>query len=307
MSSPRYQPPEIETWVLGSKCVDDQHLLAPTPEMRFLVARCLRKMHVDYDVELIAYVIMSNHWHLIVRLRNDRLPDIMRDFKGGLAKSMNKILGRRGAVWMERYHDEAVLDDEAADGEVHYVHVNPLRAHLVETLEDYPGLSSWPAYAKNLDSLTETYFDEMSWTAAGALESARAEFTHSATIEIGRPATWAGLSPRDRQRATDACVARVRGEERQLAAERARAQRAVPTADSIVRRDPRTRPKNPKRGAKRKWAVGSPEQVAAFRAAYRQMLPAYRLASAAFRQTGSLVPFPAGTYPPRIPYPFVDL
>lgn len=287
--------------MLGSKCVDDQHLLAPSKEMRFLVARCLRRMQVEYDVELIAYVIMSNHWHLVVRLRNDRLPEIMQDFKGGLGKAMNKILGRRGAVWMERYSDKALLDDASTEGKVHYTHVNPLRAHLVERLEDYPGLSSWPAYAKNLDSLTETYFDEVGWLEAGAPETERERFTHRVTIPIGRPPSWDGMSPRARRIATEHCLQRVRAEERALAVERAAEQRTVPSSSSIVERDPRSRPQNPKR-SKRERAAGTAAQVAEFRDAYRQMLPEYRRASSRFRATGTLVRFPPGTYPPRLMY-----
>ncbi|MBX7195590.1 MAG: hypothetical protein K1X94_26270 [Sandaracinaceae bacterium] len=43
-----------------------------------------------------------------------------------------------------------------------------------------------------------------------------------------------------------------------------------------------------------------------FHDAYRQMLPAYQTASLQFRQTGTLPAFPAGTYPPRIMYAFVE-
>jgi hypothetical protein len=81
----------------------------------------------------------------------------------------------------------------------------------------------------------------------------------------------------------------------------------VPPLANVAERDPRSRPKHPKpKRRKRKWASGTPEQVKRFHDAYRQMLPAYHTASLQFRQTGTLPAFPAGTYPPRIMYAFVE-
>ncbi|MBN8609426.1 MAG: transposase [Deltaproteobacteria bacterium] len=121
MSKPRFHPPNVRVWKLGSKCVDDQFLLAPSPEVYTLVFLFLAKMLELYDVELIGFVFMGNHFHLLVRLNEDRLPDIMRDFKGGLARALNRLHGRRGALWMERYDDDAVLDDDACDSALHYL------------------------------------------------------------------------------------------------------------------------------------------------------------------------------------------
>jgi REP element-mobilizing transposase RayT len=62
-------------------------------------------------VELVAFVFMGNHFHILVRLHEDQLPDIMRDFKGGVAKALNRLHGRRGALWME----ELVIDALGAE------------------------------------------------------------------------------------------------------------------------------------------------------------------------------------------------
>ena len=138
MSQPRYHPRHVRLWKIGSKCVDDQFLLAPTSDVYTLVFLFLAKMQELYDVELVGFVFMGNHFHILVRLHEDRLPDIMRDFKGGLAKALNRLHGRRGALWMERYDDDAVLDDAAAETALHYFHANPVRAHVVELLGPHP-------------------------------------------------------------------------------------------------------------------------------------------------------------------------
>ncbi|MBN8611228.1 MAG: transposase [Deltaproteobacteria bacterium] len=307
MSKPRYHPPSVRLWKLGSKCVDDQFLLAPTPEVVTLVFLFLAKMLELYDVKLVAFVFMGNHFHVLVALREDRLPDIMRDFKGGLAKALNRLLGRRGALWMERYDDDAVLDDDAADAAVHYFHANPVRAHVVEKAEAYPGVSSWRAYAEDRDSLSHTYFDERGWRRAGAMESLRGLYWKTVNVEVSRPPSWNGLSASERRAKTRGVIAAMREEERRAAAERKRVGRAIPPERDIAERDPRSRPKNPKpKRLKRKRASGTLEQVKRFEEAYRTMLPVYRTASLAFRESGTLPAFPAGTYPPRIMYAFVE-
>ncbi len=307
MSKPRYHPRSVRVWKIGSKCVDDQFLLTPTPEVKTLVYLFLAKMMELYDVELVGFVFMGNHFHILVRLNEDRLPDIMRDFKGGLAKALNALLGRHGALWMKRYDDDAVLSDDAGDTGLHYLHANPVRAHLCAKADDYVGVSSWKAYVDDVDTLSHTYFDDEGWRRAGAMESLRALYSKTVTLKISRPTSWEGLSREGRRAKRRALIAEMRAEERRAAAEREQSGIPLPSEEAIVKRDPRSRPRNPKpKKPKRKWASGTDEQVRRFREAYRLMLPVYRCASAAFRETGVMPAFPAGTYPPRIMYAFVE-
>jgi REP element-mobilizing transposase RayT len=287
--------------------VDDQYLLTPTPDVCTLVYLFLAKMQELYDVEVVAVVFMGNHFHLLLLVRDARLPDVMRDFKGGLARGLNRLLGRRGALWMERYDDDAVLDDAAAETAIHYFHANPVRAHIVEKADDYVGVSSWKAYAEDLDALSHTYFDERAWRRAGSPESLRALYRKTITVKIGRPPSWDGISSSERRAKVRALRANMCDEEKQAATERQRTESTVDSAEELVRRDPRSRPKEPKpKRAKRKRASGSDELVKRFHEAYQQMMPAYQAASLEFRTTGRLPPFPEGTYPPRIMYAFVE-
>lgn len=307
MSKPRYHPRSVRLWKLGSKCVDDQYLLTPTQEVCTLVYLFLAKMQELYDVEVIGVVFMGNHFHLLLLVWDARLPDVMRDFKGGLAKALNKLLGRRGALWMERYDDDAVLDDEAAETAVHYFHANPVRAHVVAKADDYVGVSSWKAYAQDLDAITHTYFDERAWRRAGSPQALRALFMKTITVPIGRPPSWTGISAQERRAKVRALRANMREEEKQAAAERERSGTHVPSEEEVVTREPRSRPKDPKpKRPKRKRASGSDELVQRFHEAYEQMMPSYQAASLEFRETGVMPPFPEGTYPPRIMYAFVE-
>jgi REP element-mobilizing transposase RayT len=307
MTKRRYHPRSARLWKLGSKCVDDQFLLTPTPDVCALVCLFLAKMQELYDVKVVAVVFMGNHFHLLLLVREARLPGVMRHFKGGLAKALNKLHGRRGALWMERYDDDAVLDYAATETAIHYFHANPVRAHLVQKADDYVGVSSWKAYSEDTDSITHTTFDERAFRRAGSPESLRGLYARTITVKIARPPSWDGLSTSERRARVRALRSNMCEEEKQASAERARTGGVVPSTEELVAREPRSRPTNPKpKRAKRRRASGSDELVKRFHAAYDQILPAYEAASRAFRETGILPPFPEGTYPPRIMYAFVE-
>jgi len=98
-------------------------------------------------------------------------------------------------------------------------------------------------------------------------------------------------------------VANERDFEAEMEAKRIAGRVRLPSPGSFVKVDPRSRPKNKKRGKPQPWAHGSPEQVRAYREAYSTMCAAYAVASEQYRTTGTLCAFPAGTFPPRIPIP----
>ena len=106
-------------------------------------------------LEVFAWVVMSNHCHLIVQARNENLSDIIRDFKKFTSKKIfraieeNKRESRRqwltmllsynGRIWFwqEGYHGEEVLTQEFYESKVNYIHLNPVRAGYVEKEEEY--------------------------------------------------------------------------------------------------------------------------------------------------------------------------
>ena len=106
-------------------------------------------------LEIFAWVIMTNHCHLIVRARNEDLSDIIRDFKKFTAKkilsliennpfeSRNIWIGKMLRIdnriwfWEGGYHGEEIYSKQFYDTKVNYIHMNPVRAGWVEKEEDF--------------------------------------------------------------------------------------------------------------------------------------------------------------------------
>jgi len=91
------------------------------------------------DADLLCWVLMPDHWHGLVRLRDGGLlGKAMRQAKGAMARASNLARGRGGLVWEPGYHDRALRRNLDVLPAARYVITNPLRAGLVRRVGDYP-------------------------------------------------------------------------------------------------------------------------------------------------------------------------
>ncbi len=93
--------------------------------------------------DLIAYVIMPEHVHLVVQPRGGHnVSDFMASFKKYSARRINQTLSRAGAVWRPEFFDHILRQDEHLGRLVDYIHDNPVRWRLAAAARDWK-FSSW--------------------------------------------------------------------------------------------------------------------------------------------------------------------
>ena len=98
-------------------------------------------MHVH--VEVFAVCVLSNHYHLVVRDPQARLPEFLNYLNMFVSKCVNATLDRSENVWAsEPPSTVALTDDEDVLGKMVYTLVNPVAAHLVAQGKDWPGVRS---------------------------------------------------------------------------------------------------------------------------------------------------------------------
>jgi putative transposase len=90
-------------------------------------------------VWLLAWVIMPDHMHVLLRLGiNATLSELVQVIKANSARRINAMAGRSGALWQPGFHDHALRKEENRALIARYIIENPVRAGLVERVEDYP-------------------------------------------------------------------------------------------------------------------------------------------------------------------------
>ena len=139
-----------------------QRFLLCTPDRRDLVQQAIQRSTIRYGFATLAFVIMSNHVHLLVRPRTDPydLSALLYAIKKPSSFQIKKRMQGEGdpvlAQLMVREpggtsvfrlweagpgYDRNMLPD-ALNAAVRYIHLNPVRAGLCERAEDWPWSSA---------------------------------------------------------------------------------------------------------------------------------------------------------------------
>jgi len=99
-----------------------------------------------FEVDIFAYVLMDNHYHLLVRTNKANLSRAMQWFGTTYTTRFNHRHSKGGHLFQGRYKSILVENDAYLLQLSYYVHRNPLRSGLVDRLADYKW-SSYPSYA----------------------------------------------------------------------------------------------------------------------------------------------------------------
>ena len=136
-----------------------QEIFVTDPTCHLFLAT-LTEACMQHGWKVHAYVLMSNHYHILLETPEPNLSIGMRWFQGTYTQRFNAIHHRRGHLFQGRYKSVPVETDPRGGGLEYfqqlstYIHLNPFRAHLCgpgkpRSLEAYPW-SSYPAYVGKL-------------------------------------------------------------------------------------------------------------------------------------------------------------
>ncbi|MDI6732685.1 MAG: transposase [Planctomycetota bacterium] len=92
-----------------------------------------------WDISILAYCLMTNHIHLLVKPHEENsLAKMMQGVSQGYSKYINKRYKRTGRLWESRYYSCVVDEDSYLWQVARYIEKNPKRAGMVRQEEDYP-------------------------------------------------------------------------------------------------------------------------------------------------------------------------
>ena len=102
----------------------------------------LRHVNKKYNWICHAYCLMINHYHFLVETPDGNLSLGMRQMNGVYTQLFNKRHGRTGHLFQGRYHSILIQKDSHLLEVCRYVVLNPVRAKMVESPDQY----SWSSY-----------------------------------------------------------------------------------------------------------------------------------------------------------------
>jgi putative transposase len=102
----------------------------------------LESAYERYKAVFHAYCLMDNHYHILLKTPEGNLSQIMHHINGAYTNYFNTKRKRAGHLFQGRYKAFLVNIDEYAQELSRYIHLNPVRAGIVERPEDY----RWSSY-----------------------------------------------------------------------------------------------------------------------------------------------------------------
>lgn len=104
---------------------------------RIEFGRLLAEIHERFGIEVLAYCLMDNHYHLIVRCPTGGLSEAMQHLASTFVRHVNERVNRDGPLFRSRFKSILVDNDEYLLRAIRYVHRNPLDIAGVSAPSEY--------------------------------------------------------------------------------------------------------------------------------------------------------------------------
>lgn len=147
---------------------------------RFL--EILRRTKERYGYLLHAYALMDNHYHLMIETPRANISQIMQNINTSYTVYINRKHHRSGHLLQGRFKGIIVDKDEYLFTLSRYIHLNPVRAKIVQRPEDY----KWTSYKAYIDKTArKTLVDTADTLSYFSKKKGKAARAYKAFIDAG--------------------------------------------------------------------------------------------------------------------------
>ncbi len=275
-----FQPHNV--YFISGRCLQARFFLRPSEKTQEIIGGVLAKALDRFDIELFAFVFISNHFHCLVRSESLQIPDFMQYFRGNLAKKLGQHVEWTGKFWDRRYDAEPVLDNDSLVGRLRYILAHGVKEGLVAYCKQWPGLSSLPELLEG---------KERSFVWPGAVgEEAEVQYP----LKVSPLPCWEDF---DKAWCQTRVAELVEGIEAEYRAQRKGCVLGVAAVPVLAQR-PHDKPKEPKNSPRPLCHASTDEARVRYREEYKEFLSAYAAAREEYLWSGSVAAFPMYSYHP---------
>ena len=97
-------------------------------EAKFL--QILKECKAISECKLLAYCLMGNHFHLLIKIENESLEQVFKRICGRFVYWYNTKYQRVGHLFQDRFKSEPVENDAYLLTVIRYIHQNPVKAGI---------------------------------------------------------------------------------------------------------------------------------------------------------------------------------
>jgi len=120
-----------------ARCINREWFNVPLAEVWPLMEDYLFFIANAYKLQIYSFVLMANHFHLIVKSPNKNLGEAMNYFMRETSRALGKRAGRINQTYGSRFHRTLLSKDLHFHYAYKYVYRNPVKAGIVEAVENY--------------------------------------------------------------------------------------------------------------------------------------------------------------------------
>ena len=121
-----------------ARCINRDWFQIPMPMVWDIMCRQLYFIKIAYNIRIYSFVLMQNHFHLLISTPEANLSDCMANFMKETSHSLTTAGNRVNNTYGQRYGRSIIKSTHYFDHVYKYIYRNPVQVGLCSRVENYP-------------------------------------------------------------------------------------------------------------------------------------------------------------------------